>query len=71
MRIILAEGPGKVEEIQAMLEEAGLIVRLESVVKGREGEHQATFEVQGHPNAFRKVRGEIVEMPDVRGVFRS
>ena len=71
LRVLLTAGPGKVEEIQTMLEESGLAVRLESVVKGREGENQATFDVHGSSRAFRRMRGEIVEMPDVKGVFRG
>ena len=71
LRVLLTAGPGKVEEVHTMLEECGLVVRLESVVKGREGENQATFDVHGSSRAFRRARGEIVEMPDVRGVFRA
>ena len=71
LRVLLTAGPGKVEGVQAMLEESGLVARLESVVKGREGENQATFDVHGSSRAFRRARGEIVEMPDVRGVFRA
>ena len=71
MRVVLTEGPDKVEGVQAKLEEAGLVVVLESVVKGHEGENQATFEVHGSSKAFRRVRGEILEMPEVKGVFRS
>ena len=71
LRVLLTAGPGNVEEVHTMLEESGLVVRLESVVKGREGENQATFDVHGSSRAFRRARGEIVEMPDVRGVFRA
>ena len=71
LRVLLTAGPGKVEGVQIMLEESGLVVRLESVVKGREGENQATFDVHGSSRAFRRARGAIVEMPDVRGVFRG
>ena len=72
MRVILDEVPGKVEEIQTLMEDAGLIVKLESVSKGgREGELTAAFEVKGDSNAFRRCRSEIIEMHEVRGVFRS
>ena len=71
LRVFLTDGPGKVERIQTLLEASGLVVRLESLVKGREGENEATFAVRGSTNAYRRVRGEIMEMPDVRGVFRG
>ena len=71
LRVLITAGPDKVEGVQAMLEESGLVVRLESVVKGREGENQATFDVHGSSRAFRRARGKIMELPDVRGVFRG
>ena len=71
LRVILTEGSGKVEEIQTMFEEAGLKVKLLGVVKAREGESEATFEVHGSTNDFRRVRGEITEMVEVKGVFRA
>lgn len=71
MRVVLDEVHGKVEEIHTLLEDAGLAVKLEAVTKGREGEVQATFDVHGNSAAFRRIRGEIMEMPEVRGVFRS
>ncbi len=37
IRVILTEAPGKVEEIQTMLEDADLKVKLLSMVKAREG----------------------------------
>lgn len=71
MRVVLADVRGKVQEIQALLEEAGLVVKLDSVAKAREGEVQATFEVHGNSNAFRGARADILEMPEVKGVFRG
>lgn len=71
IRVILTEAPGKVEEIQTMLEDADLKVKLLSMVKAREGENEAVYEVHGSTNEFRKVRGEITEMPEVRAVFRA
>ena len=61
---------GKVERVQATFEEAGLGVRLLSEVKGRAGESDATFEVRGSAGAFRRARAELMEMPEVKGVFR-
>ena len=71
LRVLITAGPDKVEGVQAMLEESGLVVRPESVVKDREGENQATFDVHGSSRAFRRARGRIMELPDVRGVFRG
>ena len=71
MRVVLADVHGKVQEIQALLEEAGLVVKLESVAKAREGEVQATFDVRGTSAAFRTARGDVLDMPEVRGVFRG
>jgi uncharacterized membrane protein YhiD involved in acid resistance len=70
-RVVVADVPGKVDELQTILEEAGLVVKLESVAKAREGELQATFDVSGNSAAFRKCRAEIMEMHDVKGVFRG
>ena len=71
MRVILDDVPGKVEEIQTLMEDAGLVVKLQAVNKGREGEMTATFDVRGDSNAFRRCRSEIIEMHEVRGVFRA
>ena len=68
IRIVVQEG--KVERVQATFEEAGLGVRLLSEVKGRAGESDATFEVRGSAGAFRRARAELMEMPEVKGVFR-
>src|SRR5688572_19351826 len=61
MRVVLADVHGKVQEIQALLEEAGLVVKLESVAKAREGEVQATFDVRGTSAAFRTARGDVLD----------
>ena len=71
LRVVLTDGGGRVQEVQSMLEEAGLVVKLESVAKARAGEVQATFDVRGSSNSFRAVRNEIVELPYVQGVFRG
>jgi len=71
MRVVLDDVAGKVQEIQAALEDAGLVVKLESVAKARAGEVQASFDVRGTSAAFRNARAEVVEMPEVRGVFRG
>jgi putative Mg2+ transporter-C (MgtC) family protein len=70
-RVVLEDKPGKVAEVQSLLEEAGLIVKLESSAKAREGEVQATFDVRGSSTAFRKCREAIMDMHEVRGVFRG
>ena len=71
LRVLVTDGPGKVEGVQDVLEKSGLVVRLESVVKGREGESQAIFDVHGSSRDFRRARGEVMELKDVRGVFRG
>lgn len=71
LRVVVADRPGRVDEIQKLLEDVGLVVKLESVAKAREGELQATFDVRGSSSAFRHVRQEIMEMHDVKGVFRG
>jgi putative Mg2+ transporter-C (MgtC) family protein len=71
LRVVVAEIPGKIDEIQSMLEESGLKVKLESSAKAREGEIQATFDVRGSSTAFRKCREAILDMHEVRGVFRG
>jgi putative Mg2+ transporter-C (MgtC) family protein len=70
-RVVVADVPGVVLKIQELMESAGLIVKLESAAKAREGEIQATFDVSGNSNTFRGVREAILEMPDVKGVFRG
>ena len=70
-RVVMEDLPGKVAEIQALLEQAGLVVKLESSAKGREGEVQATFDVRGSSNAFKAVRQAILDMPEVKGCFRA
>jgi putative Mg2+ transporter-C (MgtC) family protein len=71
LRVVLKDVPGKVDELQQILEDAGMVVKLESVAKGREGEVQASFDVRGSSASFRRCRGEIMEMPEVQGVFRG
>lgn len=71
MRIVVEDAPGKVEAIQRMIEDCGLIVKLESVAKARDGEVQVTFDVRGNSNEFRRVRAEIMELHEVKGVFRG
>ena len=70
IRVVLTEA-GKVEEILRLLEDAGLMVRQESMVKGREGEKQVTFEVRGSSDDFRAARARLQERPDVRAIFRA
>ena len=70
IRVILTES-GKVEEILRLLEDAGLMVRQESMIKGREGEKQVTFEVRGSSDDFRAARARLQERPDVRAIFRA
>jgi putative Mg2+ transporter-C (MgtC) family protein len=70
-RVVMEDQPGKVAEIQSLLEEHGLSVKLESSTKGREGEVQATFDVRGNSLAFRKCREAIMDMHEVKGVFRG
>ena len=70
-RVILTDVPGKVTELQHLMEEAGLVVKLDSSTKGREGEVQATFDVRGSSTAFRSCREAIMEMPEVKGIFRG
>ena len=70
-RVVMEDLPGKVAEIQRLLEEAGLVVKLESSAKGREGEVQATFDVRGSSSAFRKCREAIMDMHEVKAVFRG
>jgi putative Mg2+ transporter-C (MgtC) family protein len=70
-RVVMEDLPGKVAELQSLLEEAGLVVKLESSVKGREGEVQATFDVRGSSTAFRRCREAIMDMHEVKGVFRG
>lgn len=70
IRVVVDERAGKVDGIQAMFEDVGLGVRVLAVVKAREGESEATFEVHGPTAAFRRARAELLEMPEVRGVFR-
>ena len=70
IRVVLSES-GRVEEIIRLLEGAGLMVRQESLIKGREGEKQVTFEVRGSSDEFRAARAQLQERPDVRAIFRS
>jgi putative Mg2+ transporter-C (MgtC) family protein len=70
IRVVLSES-GKVEEILRLLEDAGLMVRQESLIKGREGEKQVTFDVRGSSDEFRAARAQLQERPDVRAIFRS
>jgi putative Mg2+ transporter-C (MgtC) family protein len=70
-RVVLADVTGLVDEIQQLMEDVGLVVKLDSVAKAREGELQATFDVRGSSAAFRKARGEIMDHRDVKGVFRG
>jgi putative Mg2+ transporter-C (MgtC) family protein len=71
LRVVVMDMPGKVAELQDMLEEAGLIVKLESSAKAREGEIEAVFDVRGSSTAFRNVRQAIMDMHEVKGVFRG
>jgi len=70
-RVVMEDLPGKVGEIQTLLEEHGLHVKLESSTKAREGEVQATFDVRGSSTAFRKCREAVMDMHEVKGVFRG
>jgi putative Mg2+ transporter-C (MgtC) family protein len=70
IRVVLSEA-GKVEEIFQLLEGAGLMVRQESLIKGREGEKQVTFDVRGSSDEFRTARALLQERPEVRAIFRS
>jgi putative Mg2+ transporter-C (MgtC) family protein len=70
-RVVVEDIPGKVSEIQTMLEDAGLHVKLESSARARDGEIQATFDVRGSSTGFRKCREAIMEMHEVKGVFRG
>jgi putative Mg2+ transporter-C (MgtC) family protein len=70
LRVIFTEMPGITDTIQKMFEDAGLMVKLESVTKARENEQEATFEIRGSSNQFRRVRADVVEMPEVKAVFR-
>jgi putative Mg2+ transporter-C (MgtC) family protein len=70
IRVVLSEA-GNVEEIFQLLEGSGLTVRQESVIKGREGEKQATFEVRGSSGEFRAARAMLQERADVRAIFRG
>jgi hypothetical protein len=46
-------------------------VKLESSAKAREGEIEAVFDVRGSSTAFRNVRQAIMDMHEVKGVFRG
>jgi len=70
VRVVLTEA-GNVDEIFRLLEGAGLMVRQESVIKGREGEKQVTFDVRGSSEEFRAASAQLQERSDVRAVFRS
>jgi putative Mg2+ transporter-C (MgtC) family protein len=70
IRVVLSES-GKVEEIFRLLDGAGLVVRQESLIKGREGEKQVTFDVRGSSDEFRAARAQLQERPDVRAIFRT
>ena len=71
VKVVLEEGTGRVDHLQRLLDQAGLVVTLESVAKAREGEVQVVFDVRGSSNAFRAARAELVDLPFVRGVFRG
>ena len=62
---------GKPDDIQELLEAAGLAVHQESLVKGRDGEKQVTFDVRGPSEAFRDARADLLERPEVRAILRS
>jgi putative Mg2+ transporter-C (MgtC) family protein len=70
-RVLMEDHPGRVAEIQHLLEQAGLSVKLESSTKAREGEVEATFDVRGSSTAFRQCREAIMDMHEVKGVFRG
>ena len=70
-RVVLADVPGRVDEIHQLMDDEGLVVKLESVAKAREGELQATFDVRGSSEAFRRARVAIMDIHDVRAVFRG
>ena len=70
IRVVFEDAAGKLEEIQSVFEDAGLRVKVESVIGARANEKEATFEVHGSSNTFRRVRSEIAEMSEVKGIFR-
>ena len=71
LRVVMNETHGKVAEIQTMLEDAGLVVKLESSAKAREGEIEAIYDVRGSSSAFKNVRQAILDLPEVKGCFRA
>jgi len=69
VRVELDAGPGIVDEILELLEDAGLGATCDSVRKDGEGDTvEAVFDVRGAEERFREVRRRLLERPEVRGL---